>query len=69
MRSGQVKFFLHDKGFGFVKPDDNGPDIFLHATAVRNSGLQPDNLTKGMKVRYEAAPGKKGEQAIRIEPA
>lgn len=69
MRSGEVKFFLADRGFGFIKPDEEGPDLFLHARTVRSSGIQPEVLCKGMKVLYEAAPGKKGEQAIRIERA
>jgi cold shock protein len=42
---GTVKFFNEQKGFGFIKPDDGGNDIFVHITALQQSGLQ--NLPEG----------------------
>lgn len=39
MPRGTVKFFDVGRGFGFVKPDDGGEDIFVHVSAVAAAGL------------------------------
>lgn len=57
--SGTVKFFNGDKGYGFIKPDDGGRDIFVHVTAVERAGLQ--SLNEGQKVGYEVEPDRKGK--------
>lgn len=56
---GTVKFFNVNKGFGFITPDDGGPDIFLHITAVERAGLT--SLTEGQRVSFETEPDKKGK--------
>ncbi|KAA0970869.1 cold-shock protein [Aureimonas fodinaquatilis] len=47
---GTVKFFNTIKGFGFIAPDEGGPDVFVHATAVESAGMQP--LREGQKIGY-----------------
>jgi CspA family cold shock protein len=51
MAVGTVKFFNHDRGFGFIQPDDGGKDVFVHATAVERAGLPA--LSEGQKLSYE----------------
>ena len=58
-QQGTVKFFNSDKGYGFIKPDDGGRDIFVHVTAVTRAGL--DALDQGQKVEFEIEPDKKGK--------
>lgn len=58
-QQGTVKFFNADKGYGFIKPDDGGRDIFVHITAVEQAGLQ--SLTEGQRIAYEIEPDKKGK--------
>ena len=57
--TGVVKFFNTERGYGFIKPDDNGRDVFVHITAVERAGLQ--SLTEGQKISYEVEPDKKGK--------
>ncbi|GGH28545.1 cold-shock protein [Alsobacter metallidurans] len=58
-QQGVVKFFNSEKGYGFIKPDDGGRDIFVHVTAVSQSGLPA--LDQGQKVAFEIEPDKKGK--------
>jgi hypothetical protein len=38
--TGTVKFFNAERGYGFIKPDDGGRDVFVHITAVERAGLK-----------------------------
>ncbi|MFZ4786982.1 MAG: cold-shock protein [Beijerinckiaceae bacterium] len=58
-RTGVVKFFNTDKGYGFIKPDDGGTDVFVHVTAVSSAGL--NGLDQGQKISFEVEPDKKGK--------
>jgi len=58
-QQGTVKFFNADKGYGFIKPDDGGRDIFVHVTAVEQAGLQ--SLNEGQRITFEIEPDKKGK--------
>jgi CspA family cold shock protein len=58
-QQGTVKFFNSDRGYGFIKPDDGGRDIFVHITAVERAGLA--SLAEGQRVTYEIEPDKKGK--------
>ena len=51
MTVGTVKFFNTQKGFGFIKPDDGGPDVFVHVSAVERAGMR--GLIEGQKVSYD----------------
>ncbi len=66
MATGTVKWFNDAKGFGFIKPDDGGDDLFAHFSAIQGSGFK--SLKEGQKVTYEATKGPKGMQASNIQP-
>ena len=66
MPSGTVTWFNDEKGYGFIKSDDGGPDVFVHITAVRDSGL--DGLIEGQEVNYELSETRPGKtSAVQIE--
>jgi cold shock protein len=52
MATGVVKWFNGQKGFGFIQPDNGGPDVFVHISAVERAGLH--GLAEGQKVSFEA---------------
>jgi cold shock protein len=68
-QTGTVKFFNAEKGYGFIRPDDGGRDIFVHITAVESSGL--DSLNEGQRLAYDTEPDRrgKGPKAINLRPA
>jgi cold shock protein len=65
MATGTVKWFNADKGFGFIAPDDNTPDVFAHFSAIAGTGRR--DLVEGEKVTYDVTAGAKGPQASNIQ--
>ena len=51
MPVGTVKFFNTQKGFGFIRPNDGGADVFVHVSAVERAGMR--GLVEGQKISYE----------------
>jgi len=51
MVMGTVKWFNSQKGFGFIQPDDNSKDVFVHISAVERAGM--NSLDEGQKVSFE----------------
>lgn len=60
MANGTVKWFNADKGFGFIT-QENGPDVFVHYSAIEESGFK--TLNEGDSVQFEVVSGPKGPQA------
>jgi CspA family cold shock protein len=58
-QSGTVKFFNGERGYGFIKPDDGGRDVFVHITAVEQAGLK--SLSEGQRIDFDVEPDKKGK--------
>ena len=65
MPMGTVKFFNSEKGYGFIQPEDGSKDVFVHISAVEQSGLA--NLNEGQKISFELQPDKKGPKAVNLQ--
>ncbi|WP_169695251.1 cold-shock protein [Rhodococcus opacus] len=63
---GIVKWFNGEKGFGFIKPDDGGADLFVHFSEIAGSGFK--SLEENQRVEFEVGQGQKGPQAQNVRP-
>lgn len=63
--TGNVKFFNRTKGFGFIKDDDTGEEIFVHISGVKSK----EELSENDKVTFDVQEGKKGLNAVNVEKA
>jgi cold shock protein len=66
MAQGTVKWFNSEKGFGFIAPNDGGPDVFVHYSSIDSSGFR--TLDENQAVDYEVTQGPKGPQASGVRP-
>ena len=60
---GTVKFFNAEKGLGFISREQ-GDDVFVHFSNIQGDGYK--SLEEGQRVEFDAAPGKKGEEAQNV---
>ena len=61
MPTGTVKWFNVTNGYGFIEPEEGGSDVFVHITAVQQSGME--GLQDGQKVGYDLEEGRNGRTA------
>lgn len=62
--SGVIKWFDASKGYGFVVPDGDMPDVLLHVTCLRRDGFQ--TAYEGARIVCEVLNRPKGLQAFRV---
>ena len=68
MPNGTVKWFNTTKGYGFIAPDDGGKDVFVHISALEQSGLT--GLADNQKISFELQEGRDGRQmASELKPS
>jgi len=67
MATGTVKWFNPTKGYGFIQPSDGGNDIFVHISALQNSGIQ--RLDEGQNVSYDLEENRGKTSAINLKLA
>lgn len=67
-KTGTVKFFNTDKGYGFILPDDGSNDSFVHISAVQAGGMT--TLDEDQRLNYEIETGRNGkESAVNLSAA
>jgi cold shock protein len=64
VKSGQIKWFDATRGFGFIVTDDEGGDVLLHFSVLRDHGRRM--LPEGARVDCEVVQGSRGLQANRV---
>ncbi len=66
MARGVVKWFSDQKGFGFITPDDQSKDVFVHFSGIDSGGFK--SLSEGQHVEYDVTDSPKGPQAANVRP-
>jgi CspA family cold shock protein len=67
MPIGTVKFFNATKGYGFIQPDDQSKDVFVHISAVERAGL--GTLSENQKLSFDIEQGQNGKSsAVNLKP-
>jgi cold shock protein len=67
MPVGTVKFFNTQKGFGFIRPNDGSPDVFVHVSAVQRAGMH--SLVEGQKLSYDVVTERGKSAASNLQEA
>ena len=58
-KTGTGKFFNATQGYGFIAPEDQSKDVFVHISAVERAGL--GTLTENQKVGFDLERGQNGK--------
>ena len=61
---GKVKWFNHQKGYGFIEREDKEKDVFVHSSAARAANIE---LNEGDELTFEVEDGDKGPAAVKLQ--
>jgi cold shock protein len=62
--TGTVKWFNGERGYGFIRPEDGGEDLFVHHTGIAGTGFK--YLVEGERVAFEAYPARRSVEARNV---
>jgi CspA family cold shock protein len=65
LATGTVKWFNAAKGYGFIKPEAGGKDVFVHISALERAGLS--TLNEGQTIQYEVVSNRGKESAENLK--
>lgn len=65
MATGKVKWFDNRRGYGFITPDQSGPDCFVHHQDIYGKGYK--TLVEGQAVTFELVHSDKGPKAVNVQ--
>ena len=63
MAEGQVKWFNDNLGYGFIRPDGDGDEVYVHFSQIEG---EYQSLAEGEQVSFELTAGRKGPQATHV---
>lgn len=63
-RSGHVRWFSAEKGYGFIAPDDGGEDVFVRYSSILDDGFR--TLRDGQRVLFRTTTDARGPRAVRV---
>jgi cold shock protein len=61
MGTGTLKMWNAEGAYGFIKDDAGGPDVFMHISALRSSGIDPENLRLGERLSFDVESTREGK--------
>lgn len=66
--TGTVVLWKEAPGWGFIRPDEPGFDLFVHFTFINDDGRRKPrkSLWHGQRVRYEEMEGERGPEAHEV---
>jgi CspA family cold shock protein len=67
MATGKVKWFNNKRGYGFIVPEEQGPEVFVHQTAIKGTGYR--TLNQGEPVSFDLVVSDKGPKAENVQRA
>ncbi len=64
--TGIVKWFDSKKGYGFITRANGEKDVFVHATDLRKSGIEDEDVDEGQALQFEVATTPRGIKAVKL---